>query len=54
LIIPAPAYIAGQYGYSPLGNGCWFKDEGTTSAYIWAWASLYGWLILVILYCLVW
>jgi len=53
LIIPTPAYVTGQYGYSPLGNGCWFKGEGTTSAYIWAWASLYGWLILIIVYCLV-
>jgi len=51
LLVPTPAWAAGAFGYSPMGNGCWFKEEGTTKAYIWAWASLYIWLVLMVVYC---
>ncbi|CAG8616254.1 5619_t:CDS:2 [Funneliformis mosseae] len=39
-------------GYDEKEISCWYKRGNTTSSVIWQWATLHGWIILSIGYCI--
>jgi len=51
-VISGSGLLAGQYGWDPLQENCWFNADGTPVSTAWQWWTMYTWLALVVLYCL--
>jgi hypothetical protein len=48
-----PPWLLGIFGYDSAEHTCWFRGVGTRNVLIWQWASLFGWLALAVMYCVV-
>ncbi|RKP26463.1 hypothetical protein SYNPS1DRAFT_27846, partial [Syncephalis pseudoplumigaleata] len=48
-----PPWIIGVFGHDNAERTCWFRGAGTRSILVWQWASLFGWLALAVVYCVV-
>jgi hypothetical protein len=44
--------ITGQLGFDEVEVSCWYKNLNTTKGIIWEWATLHGWVVLSVVYCI--
>ncbi|KAI9229201.1 MAG: hypothetical protein DHS80DRAFT_22571 [Piptocephalis tieghemiana] len=51
LLISLAPFIGHRYGFDEKEQTCWFKDVESGIGLLWAWLTLYLWVILGILYC---
>jgi len=45
--------IFGALGFDEKEISCWYKHGNTTSSVIWQWATLHGWVVLSVTYCII-
>ncbi|KAK9763551.1 hypothetical protein K7432_009662 [Basidiobolus ranarum] len=51
-VISSVPLIAGQFEADPVVGSCWYRGTYTTKTMIWEMCTLFGWVFLVVLYCI--
>ncbi|RKP14840.1 hypothetical protein BJ684DRAFT_14867 [Piptocephalis cylindrospora] len=51
VLISLAPFIGKRYGFDDKEQTCWFRDVESGIGLLWAWLTLYLWVILGILYC---